>query len=91
MANAGCFSARSRAVRVRVFGSQGVRLAKGERLVVEPHLLGGREPLALVARRPKAAEAGGSGDEVRESIRQIVGADKPRGFVSRVLAREIRP
>jgi hypothetical protein len=30
-------------------------------------------------------------DEVRERIRQIVGADKTGGFVSRVLARELRP
>jgi hypothetical protein len=39
----------------------------------------------------KAAEAGGKADEVRERIRQIVVAEKTGGFVSRVLARELRP
>jgi len=38
----------------------------------------------------KAAEAGGKSNEVRERIWQIVGAEKPGGFVSRVLARELR-
>jgi hypothetical protein len=39
----------------------------------------------------RAAEASGKADEVRDRIRQIVVADKPGGFVSRVLARELRP
>jgi hypothetical protein len=39
----------------------------------------------------KAAEASGKGNEVRERIRQIVGAEPPGGFVSRVLGRELRP
>jgi len=39
----------------------------------------------------KAAEASGKGDEARERVRQIVGAEPPGGFVSRVLEREVRP
>ena len=39
----------------------------------------------------KAAEASGKADAVRERIRQIVRAEKPGGFVSRVLGREVRP
>jgi hypothetical protein len=39
----------------------------------------------------KAAEASGKGNEVRERIKQLVGAEPPGGFVSRVLGREVRP
>jgi hypothetical protein len=39
----------------------------------------------------KAAEASGNAPDVRERIRKIVGAEKPGGFVSTELGRELRP
>ena len=51
----------------------------------------GADVWAAYSSTMKAAEAGGKADEVRERIRQIVVADRTGGFVSRVLARELRP
>jgi hypothetical protein len=51
----------------------------------------GADVWAAYSSTMKAAEASGKGNEVRERIRQIVGAEPPGGFVSRVLEREVRP
>jgi hypothetical protein len=37
----------------------------------------------------KAAETGANTAEVRERVRQLVGAEKAGGFVSRILGREL--
>ena len=50
----------------------------------------GADVWAAYSSTMKAAEAGGKSNEIRERIWQIVGAEKPGGFVSRVLARELR-
>jgi hypothetical protein len=50
----------------------------------------GADVWAAYSSTMKAAEARGKGNEVRERIRQIVGAEPPGGFVSRVLEREVR-
>ena len=51
----------------------------------------GADVWAAYSSTMKAAEASGKGDEVRERIRQILAAESPGGFVSRVLGREVRP
>ena len=37
----------------------------------------------------KAAEANGNAVEVRERIKKLAGDEKPGGFVSRILGREL--
>jgi hypothetical protein len=51
----------------------------------------GADVRAAYSSTMKAAEAGGNAPDVRERIRKIVGAEKPGGFVSTELGRELRP
>jgi hypothetical protein len=51
----------------------------------------GADVWAAYSSTMKAAEVEGKADDVRQRIRQIVGADKTGGFLSRILDRELRP
>ncbi len=37
----------------------------------------------------KAAEKNGSANEIRERVKKLIGGEKPGGFVTKILGREL--
>ena len=55
----------------------------------ESYEITGADVWAAYSSTMKAAEVEGKADDFRQRIRQIVGADKTGGFLSRILDREL--